>query len=33
MSAPTTSYAFRSLKQLGLVSGAPDYEPVAQFQK
>ncbi|KAK4699480.1 translation initiation factor 2A, partial [Phenoliferia sp. Uapishka_3] len=33
MTAPSTSYAFRSLKQLGLVSGAPDYAPVAQFVK
>ncbi|GAA5982240.1 hypothetical protein JCM11641_006236 [Rhodosporidiobolus odoratus] len=33
MSAPTVQYAVRSLKQLNLVNGAPDWKPVAQFQK
>ncbi|ORY90083.1 eukaryotic translation initiation factor eIF2A-domain-containing protein [Leucosporidium creatinivorum] len=33
MAAPTTQYAYRSLKALGLVSAAPSYAPVASFQK
>ncbi|BGP36325.1 hypothetical protein JCM10449v2_000224 [Rhodotorula kratochvilovae] len=33
MSAPPMQYAIRSLKQLGLVSGPPTWEPVASFQK
>ncbi|BGP21307.1 eukaryotic translation initiation factor 2A [Rhodotorula toruloides] len=33
MTAPPVQYALRSLKQLGLVSGPPAWEPVASFQK
>ncbi|GAA6002623.1 hypothetical protein JCM10207_007598 [Rhodosporidiobolus poonsookiae] len=33
MAAPTIQYALRSLKQLGLVNGPPEWQPVAQFQK